>query len=256
MDSPHPPDGADLSSQRITGRFRTKDFPVGTVFGHWIVLGRAPSRYHHSMWECRCLGCSKVAVVDGSHLRRGTSTYCSCRPRRQLPFDRFNARHMPEPNSGCWIWLGAVSHHGYGKINVDGRTLRAHRYSWELANGPIPDGMCVLHQCDNPLCVNPDHLFLGTSQDNMDDRDRKGRQARGEANGTAKLTAQQAQEIRVSSLLQRELAAIYGVSRKTIINIQTGKGWAWLANETAPSIAFTRPTTKPQLPRPQEQERK
>ena len=77
---------------------------------------------------------------------------------------------------GCWVWIGAKTN-GYGVICIGGtKTRQAHRVSWELENGPIPDGMCVCHHCDNPSCVRPDHLFLGTRADNNRDRDAKGRQ--------------------------------------------------------------------------------
>lgn len=92
------------------------------------------------------------------------------------PFDAFV---MPEPNTGCWLWMGACNSFGHGHYHtyVDGkkRNMNAHRYSWTIHRGPIPEGMCVCHSCDVPQCVNPDHLFLGTDKDNMVDRDRKGR---------------------------------------------------------------------------------
>lgn len=75
----------------------------------------------------------------------------------------------------CWIWKAGTDKDGYGKIYVDGKTIRSHRVSWEIHNGPIPKNMCVLHKCDNPPCVNPEHLFLGTSTDNNRDREVKNR---------------------------------------------------------------------------------
>lgn len=88
--------------------------------------------------------------------------------------DRFLQHVSPEPNSGCHLWTAAVTGKGYGKITDKSADL-AHRVAYILFVGPIPDGLCVLHKCDMPSCVNPDHLFLGTRADNLADMDRKGR---------------------------------------------------------------------------------
>lgn len=86
--------------------------------------------------------------------------------------------------AGCWFWIAARFQQGYGVFQDEGKALRAHRVSWEMAHGKIPAGMHVLHTCDNPSCVRPDHLFIGTNADNMRDRDSKGRQAKGERHGS------------------------------------------------------------------------
>ena len=96
---------------------------------------------------------------------------------------RFWAK-VAKTEDGCWNWIASKRHKGYGAFcyhREDGTLVqgRAHRYSWEIHNGDIPDGMFVLHSCDNPACVNPDHLFLGTNQDNVDDMMRKGRHVAG-----------------------------------------------------------------------------
>lgn len=97
---------------------------------------------------------------------------------------RFNERYVVSPN-GCWLWTGTVGHFGYGilktSVGGDGKrgNLYAHRASWIIAHGDIPSGQCVLHHCDNPPCVNPQHLFLGTKGVNAADMVSKGRQARG-----------------------------------------------------------------------------
>lgn len=88
--------------------------------------------------------------------------------------DRFEAFYIPEPNSGCYLWLGGYSSRGYGQFWIDGKTVGAHAASYYIHKGDL-NGLFVLHKCDNPSCVNPEHLFLGTHQDNMDDMKSKGR---------------------------------------------------------------------------------
>lgn len=93
---------------------------------------------------------------------------------------RFEAKFIPEPNSGCWLWVGSTIPDGYGYFSVaTNKNIGAHRVSWLLYRGSIPDGAHVLHRCDNPPCVNPDHLFLGDHAANVADRVAKGRSYRG-----------------------------------------------------------------------------
>ena len=150
--------------------------------------------------------------------------------RRSKPLiELFERHHIPEPTSGCFLWTGAVDGCGYGWIGARNRgMLRAHRVSWELHRGPIPLGMCVLHRCDNPPCVNPEHLFLGTQWDNTNDCKAKGRlnRARGTAHARNKLTEQQVREIIGGSKLKRSaLAEKYNVSWTTISHIKNRKIW-------------------------------
>lgn len=148
----------------------------------------------------------------------------------------------------CWEWQGWRRSDGYGECKKNGkRHIRAHRVAWEFINGPIPDGLNVLHKCDNPPCCNPAHLFLGTHFDNMADMTQKGRRAcgdqngarlypermpRGERNGTAKLTRQQVLDIRANyhsgQATGEQLAERHGVSKSLISGIVNHKRWTWL----------------------------
>lgn len=141
--------------------------------------------------------------------------------------DRFSAKFVPEPNSGCWLWIGAVTYDGYGRFNVAGKNMLASRVSYELYVGKIPSGLCVCHTCDVTCCVNPGHLFLGTRADNNIDMQKKGRSAdaRGEKNGRSKITSEQALEILHSTLRPFELSRIYGVTLSNICHIKKGRSW-------------------------------
>lgn len=141
-------------------------------------------------------------------------------------WDKVNIRDK----DACWEWQAATAK-GYGAIRIDGRLRGAHQVSWELHNHQtVPDGMFVLHECDNRSCVNPHHLFLGTHQDNMDDMYAKGRRiaASGESSGSSKLTHSQVEQIRRLSPKhsRRELAHMFGVKAHATINkILSGKTW-------------------------------
>lgn len=142
---------------------------------------------------------------------------------------RFNQFVFRMGLTGCWLWGGSTTEGGYGRFRYNGKSCRAHRVAWELTNGPIPTGMEVMHSCDNPPCVNPRHLSLGTVKDNAEDRCRKGRSVnlRGEAHGSSKLTAEQVAEIRKvgNTKTQRELGRLYGVDFGQIGRILRQECW-------------------------------
>ena len=129
------------------------------------------------------------------------------------------------PDTGCWEWALAIGDDGYGVASRKGKYYRAHRLSWELTNGPIPDGAFVCHHCDNPPCVNPEHLFLGDAAANAADREAKRRGIIGETHPQAKLTESQVVEILKSDEPQPALAERYGISRGMIGNIKAGLNW-------------------------------
>jgi hypothetical protein len=162
--------------------------------------------------------------------------------------DRFWAK--VEQSNDCWEWRGARGAEGYGQMRLAkrgaGSSVRAHRVAWELRNGAVPDGLSVLHSCDNRGCVRPDHLFLGTRADNNRDRDLKGRAAKGARHGThttpesyrgerqwrAKLTSDDVLRIRsrfAGGATKLGLSREFGVSRRTVRSILSGENWGWLS---------------------------
>lgn len=147
-----------------------------------------------------------------------------------------------EPDA-CWEWQGAVQPSGYGFMHGGigrPRWVLAHRLSWEMHNGPIPEGLAVLHRCDNPPCVNPAHLWLGTRADNNRDRGEKGRgreaRQRGAANTNAKLTEDDVRQI-IAALQelprrsQTEIAQQFGIKQPQVSRIMLRQNWAHLWDE-------------------------
>lgn len=147
---------------------------------------------------------------------------------------RFEKRFIPEPNSGCWLWTGAVTSTGRGSFKIQGKDKPAHRVSWMLYRGELPDNLDVCHHCDNGQCVNPDHLFVGTAKDNVADMIRKGRRRldtclpRGEAHHYTKLTERQVRAILVDRRSQQQIANDYGCTQSHIGYIKRGKTWRHL----------------------------
>lgn len=131
----------------------------------------------------------------------------------------------------CWEWVGNTSTRERGQFWIGGKQDYCHRIAWQLSNGPITDGLHVLHRCDNPPCVRPDHLFLGTHQDNMKDRDEKGRGVtpKGSGHGMAKLTEDQIpviRSLRLEGLTYLKIAERFGVSKDMIYRICKGMNWS------------------------------
>ena len=145
------------------------------------------------------------------------------------PEERFWAKVDKSPGQGprgdCWGWLASTFHYGYGQLNVDGTMVAAHRFSYELHHGPIPEGKIVRHTCDNPPCTSPDHLLLGTNQDNTDDMVARGRSMKGDRNGQARLTDMGVLAIRQDTRFSPQIAVDYGVSASTIRRIKAGALW-------------------------------
>ncbi len=170
--------------------------------------------------------CGQMACVKPTHLYLDGLVFGTLA-------ERFHTHYVKDPHTECWLWTGSIIKGGYGMIGGgEGKNLMAHRVSWELYHGPIPDGLIVCHHCDVPSCVNPEHLFVGTYQDNSDDSVAKGHSARGQRNPNHVFKNAEVRVIRAlwanGDISQSELARRYGVSSPTICNIVNGKTWSWL----------------------------
>lgn len=139
-------------------------------------------------------------------------------------------RHVKKTKT-CWIWVGCLSKHGYGKTNIRLRKLPAHRAFYELFKGPIPPGKCVCHTCDNPPCVNPDHLWVGTNKENLVDMIKKKRQIYGHT----KVSFGTIKAIRKSkNITYVDLGKKYGISNVQAKNIKLGISWPIAKGELMP----------------------
>jgi hypothetical protein len=144
--------------------------------------------------------------------------------------ERFLRKVNITTQDACWLWNGYKNKDGYGNIKIDNKTIKTHRYSYELSNGKIPEGMCVLHRCDNPGCVNPSHLFLGNHSDNMRDMVKKGRSSHFGGNYKIKeIDILQIKRLYSTKLFtQKHLGRMFGVSNQEISNIVNNKTWCHL----------------------------
>lgn len=139
------------------------------------------------------------------------------------PIDRFNSK--VKPKGSCLEWQASRFSSGYGQFFADGKNHRAHRWLYEHVNGKLSDGLVVRHTCDNPACVNIEHLEVGTQRDNINDKVRRGRQLRGENHGRALLTREDVDRIRESNETHRVLAKRFSVSEGCINNIKLRRTW-------------------------------
>lgn len=129
----------------------------------------------------------------------------------------------------CWVWQAGELHRGYGGFYLDGEMIGAHRASIEIHKDGVPEGKYVLHTCDRKMCVNPEHLYVGTQQENIDDALERGQVVTGEDNPSTKLTRKDVQDIRTlynsSDITQSELGKEYGVDQSTVSKILNGEWW-------------------------------
>lgn len=209
------------------------DFVSGLDLGQAIPAIQERQVGNESVAErhtCGC-GCGNAVRGTGSRYCRGHNLNAS-RPAAE----RFGGKWKTVGD--CWEWQGEALTCGYGRIRVGRRKKLAHRFSYELFRGPIPDGLFVCHHCDNRRCVNPDHLFLGTNADNMRDMVNKGRSTvlPGEDNPNAKLSADEAREVirlRSAGIDRKSVAERFGISKTMVTFITTGRSWKCLRTSAA-----------------------
>lgn len=162
---------------------------TGLKSGRLTVISKLKKRSPRKeiMWKCSC-ECGRTHLVRGADLKNATIKSCGCLQREHIvslnknrnpdAITRFHSYYI-KVESGCWEWQNYLDEDGYGQfVEKDRSPVKAHRFSYEFYIGKIPDGLFVCHDCDNPKCVNPAHLFVGTHQDNMDDMKNKNRQSR------------------------------------------------------------------------------
>jgi len=196
-------------------------------------------RNPNSAKRCSVEGCSAPHEARGycaAHYQRFTKhgdPLATMTPGLGLSLaERLKRSSTVDPVSGCIRWTGNVNNKGYGLIGIGAKdTALVHRVAWELANGPIPAGMCLCHRCDVPLCINPAHMFIGSQQDNMADKMQKGRHValRGHEGPGAKLSEEQARSILADARSPSVIAAEFGIGESAVRRIKNGSTWRHLS---------------------------
>lgn len=213
----------------------------GTHYARWSKHGDPNHVTDRSRPECSVDGCDEPHNAKGYcivHYMRVKSTGSTdLIGIRSMPADEVFENYLGEPTeAGCIEWQSTRGAKGYGRIYRSGKFHSAHRLSYERTHGTIPDGLIVRHKCDNPPCVNPDHLEIGTHLDNSNDCTERQRRRLGEDTDHAKLSNTDALNIYAlkGRETQKSIAFRYGVSREAVSRILTGRAWSWLTGAMRP----------------------
>ncbi len=196
------------------------------------VSGHNARRHPFPGTVCCACGCGTIVKTYEGRFAQGHNN----RSRVGRPVDeRFWENVIKAALDDCWLWTGTKGHHGYGMMSVGSkrdksrRNVFAHRLSYELHYGPIPSGAVIRHTCDNPSCVNPGHLIVGSHQENMRDMVSRNRQTLGTKNPQARITADDVRQIRAlaaSGTIHAEIAPRFGITRSAVTMIVERKRWA------------------------------
>jgi len=189
------------------------------------------------IWKCKC-DCGSIIKTRSSTLLDGSKKSCGCLARETASINMITrtnsltkeqalqSRILIDETTKCWNWTGTKDKDGYGVFHWRNKRLRAHREALTVFGGiDVSSDLIVCHSCDNPSCINPDHLFVGTVKDNAQDALKKKRAFVGDKNGRSKLSQSQVNQIRCEDGIYRSIAEKYGVSRSTISEIKRGKTW-------------------------------
>jgi hypothetical protein len=216
---------------------------TGKKFNRLLVLSLAEKPKNTTQtglwWRCKC-DCGNELNVYSNCIRRGEVKSCGCYKSEVLskkmkkmrlektgtPEERFLSSFIKLTPKDCWEWTNRRDKDGYGYMFTNNKQIRAHRYSYEYFLKIKPDNFLVCHKCDNPGCVNPGHLFLGTAKENTADMIKKGRDTIiGAKNCKAKLSNEDVIYIRNCGIETKHLAVKYGVTKHSINNIKTKRTW-------------------------------
>jgi hypothetical protein len=196
---------------------------TGKKFGKLTVLEKCNTYTKRKYWKCIC-DCGKETIKESYPLRNGLVRSCGCL------YEEFISNTKIEwdvNENGCFICTSHIGSKGYPHYNWDGKESLMSRFIWEQMFGEIPSKMFICHKCDNPACINPEHLFLGTPKSNSEDMVKKNRQWKpiGDKHHNKKLSSEKVLLIYKDNRLLREIASDYGVNMSTIYDIKHGRTW-------------------------------